>query len=77
VEGAEVVVEIHEGEASRPRELGRGRTGAGGVFGFPTPSEIPSDRIALALRHPSFNPRRVRLDGMRLAVDLRAALYET
>ena len=72
-----MIVELHEGEAARARELVRGRTGAAGVFGFSTPSEIASDRIALAVRHPDFNPRRVRLDGRRLALDLRAALYRT
>jgi len=77
LEGAEVMVELHEGEAVRARELIRGRTGAGGVFGFSTPSEIASEHIALSVRHPDFNPRRVRLDGKRLAVDLRAALYGT
>ena len=51
-----------------------GRTGAGGLFGFSTPSEIASERIALSVRHPDFNPRRVRLDGKRLAVDLRAVI---
>lgn len=77
LEGADVIVESHEGEGARARELIRGRTGAGGVFGFSTPSEIASERIALSVRHPDFNPRRVRLDGKRLAVDLRAALYGT
>jgi hypothetical protein len=77
LEDAEVIVELHEGEAARARELIRGRTGAGGVFGFSTPSEIASERIALSVRHPDMNPRRVRLDGKRLAVDLRAALYGT
>ena len=77
LEGAVVIVELHEGEATRARELIRGRTGAAGVFGFATPSEIASERIALLVRHPDFNPRRVRLDGKRLAVDLRAALYGT
>jgi hypothetical protein len=75
LEGAEVIVELHEGEAARARELARGRTGPGGVCGFGTPSDVASDRIALSVRHPDFNPRRVRLDGKRLAVDLRAALY--
>ena len=72
--GAEVIVEIHEPEASRARETVRGATGPGGVFGFPTPSEIASERITVSVRHRDFNPRRVRLDGKRLAVDLRAAL---
>ena len=75
LEGAEVIVELHEGEAASARALARGRTGPGGVFGFGTPSDVASDRIALSVRHPDFNPRRVRLDGKRLAVDLRAALY--
>ena len=77
LECAEVIVELQEGEAAPVRELARGRTGAGGVFGFSTPSEIASERIALSVQHPGFNPRRVRLDGRRLAVDLRAALYGT
>jgi hypothetical protein len=77
LEGAEVIAEIREGEAARARVLVRGRTGAAGVFGFSTPSEIASERIALSVRHEGFNPRRVRLDGKRLAVDLRAALYGT
>jgi hypothetical protein len=77
LEDAEVIVELHEGEAARAREGVRGRTGAGGVFGFSTPSEIASERIALSVRHEGFNPRRIRLDGKRLAVDLRAALYGT
>jgi hypothetical protein len=77
LEGAEVIVEIHEGDAQRARELIRGRTGAAGVFGFSTPSEVASERIALSVQHPDFNPRRVRLDGKRLAIDLRAALYGT
>jgi hypothetical protein len=75
IEGAEVIVESHEGEASRARELIRGRTGPGGVFGFSTPSEVASQRIAVSVRREGFNPRRIRLDGRRLAVDLRAALY--
>jgi hypothetical protein len=75
LEGGEVLVEIHEGEAARARELARGRTGPGGVFGFATPSDVPSERIAVVVRAEGFNPRRLRLDGRRLAVDLRAALY--
>lgn len=77
LEDAEVIVELDEGEAVRARELVRGRTGAGGVFGFSTPSEIASERIALSVHHEGFNPRRIRLDGKRLAIDLRAALYGT
>jgi phosphonoacetate hydrolase len=74
VEGAAVVVEGHrEGEA--PFALARGATGPDGVFGFATPSDLASEQIALAVRAPGRNPRRVRLDGKRLALDLRKALY--
>jgi hypothetical protein len=73
-EGAEVVVEGHrEGEA--PLVLARGNTGAGGVFGFATPSDLDSDQIAVTVRAPGFNARRLRLDGKRFALDLREALY--
>ena len=75
-EGAEVVVEGHRtGEA--PLVLARGVTGAGGVFGFATPSDVASEQIALAVRAAGRNPRHVRLDGRRLALDLRRALYGT
>ena len=74
VEGAEIVVEGHrEGEA--PRVLARGATGPDGVFGFATPSDFGSEHIALAVRAPGRNARHVRLDGKRLALDLREALY--
>jgi hypothetical protein len=74
VEGAEVVVEGHrEGEA--PFVLARGATGPDGVFGFATPSDLASEHVALSVRAPGRNPRRVRLDGRRLALDLRKALY--
>jgi hypothetical protein len=72
--GAEVVVEGHrEGEA--PLVLARGATGEEGVFGFATPSDLSSDRIALVVRARGRNPRHVRLDGKRLVLDLRGALY--
>jgi hypothetical protein len=74
LEGAEVVVEGHRaGEA--PRVLARGTTGAEGVFGFATPSDLDSQQIALVVRARGFNARHVRLDGRRLALDLREALY--
>jgi hypothetical protein len=74
VVGAEVVVEGHrEGEA--PLVLARGETGAEGVFGFATPSDLASEQIAVVVRARGFNPRHVRLDGRRLALDLRRALY--
>jgi hypothetical protein len=72
--GAEVIVEGHRtGEA--PSVLARGETGPEGVFGFATPSDLDSAQIALAVRAPGRNPRHVRLDGKRLALDLRRALY--
>jgi hypothetical protein len=74
VVGAEVIVEGHRtGEA--PSVLARGETGPEGVFGFATPSDLDSAQIALAVRAPGRNPRHVRLDGKRLALDLRRALY--
>jgi hypothetical protein len=74
VEGAEVVVEAHsEGEA--PRVVARGSSGPGGVFGFATPSDVDSADLALSVRAEGFNPRRVRLDGTSLALDLRELLY--
>jgi phosphonoacetate hydrolase len=73
-EGAEVVVEGHrEGEA--PLVLARGLTGPDGVFGFATPSDLASEQIAVSVRAPGRNPRHLRLDGKRLALDLRKALY--
>jgi hypothetical protein len=74
VEGAEVVVEGHRaGEA--PLVLARGATGPDGVFGFATPSDLASAEIALAVRAGGRNARHLRLDGRRLVLDLREALY--
>ncbi len=74
VEGAEVIVEAHvEGEA--PRRIAKGQTGPGGVYGFATPSDLAPHEQAISVRAAGFNPRRLRLDGTRLALDLRSALY--
>ena len=74
VEGAEVVVEGHRsGEA--PLVLARGSSGLDGVFGFATPSDLDSAQIAIVVRAPGRNVRHLRLDGSRLALDLRKALY--
>jgi hypothetical protein len=74
VVGAEVVVEGHRaGEA--PCLLARGETGSEGVFGFATPSDLDSAQIALVVRAKGLNPRHLRLDGKRLVLDLREALY--
>jgi len=73
-EGAEVRVEGHRvGEA--PDVLARGATGPEGVFGFATPSDLRSEQIAIRVSAPGFNARHLRLDGQRLAFDLRKALY--
>jgi hypothetical protein len=74
VEGAEVLVEAHR-EGERPKVVARGRTGPGGVYGFPTPSAVPDDDLAISIRADGFNPRRLRLDGKSFALDLREALY--
>jgi hypothetical protein len=74
MEGAEVLVEAH-----RPGEqavvLARGRTDRFGVFGFPTPSDLDSGRIAVAVTASGRSPRRLLLDGTNLALDLREVLY--
>ena len=69
-----MLVEAHAaGEA--PRVVARGSSGPGGVFGFATPSDVDSADLALSIRADGFNPRRVRLDGTSLALDLRRLLY--
>lgn len=74
VEGAEVRVEAHE-EGGAPRLVARGTTGPGGVYGFATPSDVDSGALAISVRARGFNPRRLRLDGHPLAIDLRRALF--
>jgi hypothetical protein len=74
VSGAEVVVEGHR-EGESPLVLARGETAEEGVFGFATPSDLDTEQIAIAVHAKGFNPRHVRLDGKRLALDLRKALY--
>lgn len=74
VEGARVVVALHE-QGHEPRELVAGNTGPGGVYGFGVPSDVPSDQLTLSITKDGFNRRHLRLDGRRLAIDLRRALY--
>lgn len=76
VEGAEVIVEAHVAGAA-PRRIAHGRTGPSGVYGFATPSDLAPHQQALSVRAEGFNPRRLRLDGAALALDLRAVLYGT
>jgi hypothetical protein len=73
-EGAEVVVEGHRG-GEAPFVLARGSSGPDGVFGFATPSDLESAQIGIVVRAPGLNARHLRLDGTRLALDLRRALY--
>ena len=74
VYGAEVIVEAHV-PGSAPRRIAHGLTGPGGVYGFATPSDLAPEDQAVSIRAPGFNPRRLRLDGTALALDLREALY--
>jgi hypothetical protein len=71
---AEVVVEAHR-EGAAPRTIAQGKTNADGAFGFATPSELDSRALAIRVSRAGFNARHLRLDGSRLALDLRAALY--
>jgi hypothetical protein len=72
--GAEVVVEAHRAGAA-PRVIARGATGPDGIFGFATPSDTASHQIGIRVGAKGFNARHLLLDGTRLALDLRAALY--
>jgi arylsulfatase A-like enzyme len=74
VEDAEVRVEWHR-EGREPELLAKGRTGPGGVYGFPTPPEAETGKIAVSVRAKGFNPRHFLLDGTSLALDLRRVLY--
>jgi len=76
LEGVEVWVEAHAPHAEgQPRRVAHGRTGPGGVFGFATPSDLAPEQIAVVARAEGRNPRRLRLDGRSLSLDLRAVLY--
>jgi hypothetical protein len=72
IAGAEVIVHTHPDHV-----IARLRTTDAGIAGFATPPDIKPADIALAVRHPDFNPRHLRLDGTSLAIDLRAQLYGT
>jgi hypothetical protein len=72
--GAEVLVEAHRAGAAA-RVIARGATSADGIFGFATPSDVDSREIGVRVQAKGFNARRLLLDGTRLALDLRAALY--
>jgi len=72
--GADVIVEAHRA-GSAPRVLARGVTSDDGIFGFATPSDCDSRQIGIRVSAKGFNARHLLLDGTRLALDLRAALY--
>ncbi len=74
VAGAEVAIEGHR-EGGEPRTLAHGATGTDGIFGFATPSDLDTRQIGVTVRAQGFNPRHLLLDGTRLALDLREALY--
>ena len=70
IDGAEVLVH------APPRTLvAQVTTNRAGLAGFATPADVPAREIVLAVRHPDFNPRHLRLDGTNLAIDLRRELY--
>jgi hypothetical protein len=74
VVGAAVSVVWHRtGEPAR--ELAKGRTDANGMYGFATPSDVPSADITVSVHADGMNVRHVRLDGSSLRLDLRALLY--
>lgn len=72
--GAEVLVHAHAGRGEAAA-VARAVTNESGVAGFAIPVDVDADHIVLAVRHPEFNPRHLRLDGVSLGIDLRAALY--
>ncbi len=66
IEGVQVEV------TDRPDDrIAAGRTDAHGSFAFATPADIPSDRIALTVRHSDFNTRHLMLAGQPLGPDPR------
>jgi len=70
VRGADVRVHSHPDSV-----LAREVTNEAGIAGFATPADVRARDIVLSVHHPDYNPRRVRLDGSNLAIDLRRELY--
>ncbi len=50
-------------------------TSEAGIAGFAIPADVPPADIVLAVHHPDYNSRHLRLDGRNLAIDLRRELY--
>ncbi|MFN8022740.1 MAG: alkaline phosphatase family protein [Acidimicrobiales bacterium] len=76
VEGAHVVITADEPGAA-PRTVASGTTDALGLFGFATPSDLPTARLSVSVHADGFNPRHLRVDGSAVGIDLRQALYGT
>ncbi len=53
------------------------KTNQAGIAEFATPADVPPAEIAVAVLHPEYNPRHLRLDGKNLTIDLRRELYGT
>lgn len=70
VAGAEVLVCGHA-----DRLIAKVVTNAAGVAGFVTPADISPSHLVVAVHHPDYNPRHLRLDGSNLAIDLRRELW--
>jgi len=70
VEGVEVFV-----RTSADKLLARLTTNSAGIAGFVTPPDMSPAEIVVAVHHPDYNPRHLRLDGTSLTIDLRAAIY--
>lgn len=78
VVGAEVLVNLHpQGAPGEPALVARLTTNEAGIAGFATPADVPRHQLTVAIRHPEYNPRHLRLDGSNLAIDLRHVLYGT
>jgi hypothetical protein len=50
-------------------------TDAYGQSGFAIPADMEPHELVMSVTAAGFNPRRLRLDGTALALDLREALY--
>lgn len=70
IAGAEVHVRAPHGTV-----IATAATNGAGVVGFATPADVAHHDIVVAVQHPQFNPRHLRLDGSNIALDLRRELY--
>lgn len=70
VTDAEVLVYSHADKL-----LAKVVTSEAGIAAFATPADVPPADIVLAVHHPEYNSRHLRLNGRNLAIDLRRELY--